>query len=93
MADLGKDADLYIIEATSRSQQANTPQAPMGPQMHLRARDAGRAAQAAGARRVLLTHFWPGNDRARSAAEAREVFSGEVLIAEEGQVIDLGDAQ
>lgn len=93
LADLGKDADLYIIEATSRSQQANTPQAPMGPQMHLRAQDAGQAAQAAGARRVLLTHFWPGNDRARSAAEAREVFSGEVLIAEEGQVIDLADAR
>jgi hypothetical protein len=37
----------------------------------------------------MLTHFWPGNDRARARAEAAETFSGEILLAEEGAVVDL----
>jgi hypothetical protein len=37
----------------------------------------------------MLTHFWPGNDRDRSREAAAEVFSGEVLIADEGAVIPL----
>jgi ribonuclease BN (tRNA processing enzyme) len=37
----------------------------------------------------MLTHFWPGNDRDRSLAEAAEVFTGEVLIANEGTVVEL----
>lgn len=61
--------------------------------MHLSAREAGQVARAAGGRRLLLTHFWPGNDRISSAAEAREAFDGEVLIAEEGCVVDLGIAR
>ena len=46
--------------------------APAGPRLNLTAREAGEAAAAAGARRLLLTHFWPDNDRlaARAAAEA-----------------------
>ena len=57
--------------------------------MDLTAREAGEAAAAAGARRLMLTHFWPGNDRDRSRAAAAEVFPGEILIADEGAVIDL----
>lgn len=57
--------------------------------MHLSARDAGAAAAAAGARRLLLTHFWPGNDRGRSRADAAERFTGEILLAEEGLEIPL----
>ena len=90
---LGRDADVYIVEATSRSQQPGIPPAPTGPRMHLSAREAGQVAAAAGTKRLVLTHFWPGNDRARSAAEASEVFGGEVLIAEEGRTIDLGLAR
>lgn len=41
------------------------------------------------ARRLLLTHFWPGNDRRASRAAARDVFPGEVLLAEEGLEIPL----
>jgi ribonuclease BN (tRNA processing enzyme) len=57
--------------------------------MNLTARQAGEAAAAAGARKLLLTHFWPGNDRDRSRAAAAEAFAGEVLIADEGAVVDL----
>jgi ribonuclease BN (tRNA processing enzyme) len=55
--------------------------------MNLTAREAGEAA--AGADRLMLTHFWPGNDRDRSRAAAATAFSGEVLIADEGAVVHL----
>lgn len=89
LGELGRDADLYIVEATDRDQQTDTPPAAVGPPLHLSASDAGQAAAAAGARRLLLTHFWPGNDRQTSRAAATAEFSGEVLIAEEGMEISL----
>jgi ribonuclease BN (tRNA processing enzyme) len=89
LAEVGRDADLYIVDATDRWQQRGTsPDAP-GPPMNLTAREAGEAAAAAGAHRLMLTHFWPGNDRERARAAAAAVFPGDVLIAEEGAVLDL----
>jgi ribonuclease BN (tRNA processing enzyme) len=86
LADLGRDADLFIVDATDRDQQSG---APAGPALNLTAREAGEAAAAAGARRLLLTHFWPDNDRAASRAVAATVFPGEVLLADEGLEIPL----
>jgi ribonuclease BN (tRNA processing enzyme) len=57
--------------------------------MNLTSRQAGEAALAAGAHRLMLTHFWPGNDRDRSRAEAAEAFSGEILIADEDSIVEL----
>lgn len=51
--------------------------------------EAGYWAVLARAKRLLLTHFWPGSDRDISASEAREVFDGEVIVAEEGLHVDL----
>jgi len=90
LAELGRGADLYIVEATSREQQRDTTPDPGAPQMLLSARDAGEAADAAGTRRLLLTHFWPGNDREKSRRDAQAVFRGEVLLADEGLVVPLG---
>lgn len=84
LSHLGRDADVYIVEATDRGQQAGVPPAPSGRQMHLTARDAGEAATRAGARRLLLTHFWPGNNREASRSAAAAVFAGEVFTANEG---------
>jgi len=89
LEELGRNADLYIVEATDRDQQGSTPPAPTARRMHLSARDAGQAAAAAGARRILLSHFWPGNDRPASRTAAAAVFPGEVLLAEEGMEIRL----
>lgn len=90
IADLGRDVDLFIVEATSRDQQSDVPPAtPIDRQHHMSARDAGTAAAAAGARRLMLTHFWPGNDRGQSRSEAAAVFSGEILLADEGLVVSL----
>jgi ribonuclease BN (tRNA processing enzyme) len=84
LAELGRDADLYIIEATDRYQNPNTPTGSPGLRRSLDARDAGEVAAAAGAHRLMLTHFWPGNDRQRSRASAATAFAGEILLADEG---------
>jgi hypothetical protein len=52
--------------------------------------EAGEAAAAAGARRLLLTHFWPDNDRQASRADAAAAFRGEILLADEGLAVSLG---
>jgi ribonuclease BN (tRNA processing enzyme) len=89
LTELGRDADLYIVDATDRWQQQRPPPGAPGAPMNLTSREAGEVASAAGAERLMLTHFWPGNDRSRSRAAAAAVFSGEVLIADEGAVIHL----
>lgn len=85
LATLGAGADLYIIEATHQS----TPSSG-GARYLSTAREAGEWAAAAGATRLMLTHFWPGQDRAVSVAQAAEVFPGPVLAAEEGLTVDFG---
>lgn len=89
LAELGRDADLFIVEASDRDQQPGTPPAPRGPRRHLTAADAGRAAAAARAKRLLLTHFWPGNDRAATRDRAAATFAGQILLADEGLRIPL----
>ncbi|RSD22113.1 MBL fold metallo-hydrolase [Amycolatopsis eburnea] len=84
LADLGRDADLVICDATLR-----TPPAEGEPRYLMTATEAGHWAAKAGARRLLLTHFWPGTDRAAAAEEARAGFGGEVLIAEEDLTVVL----
>jgi ribonuclease BN (tRNA processing enzyme) len=92
LAELGRGADLYIADATDRWQRPDAAAGPPGRVLNLTAREAGEAAAAAGARRLLLTHFWPDNDRQASRAAAAAVFGGEVLIAEEGLEVQLGPA-
>jgi ribonuclease BN (tRNA processing enzyme) len=89
LAELGRDADLYIVDSTDRLQQAGIPPSPPAPAMNLTSREAGEAAAAARAHRLMLTHFWPGNDRERSRNAAAEAFSGEIFIADEGTVVRL----
>jgi ribonuclease BN (tRNA processing enzyme) len=84
LAELGRRADLYIMDATLQE-----PPAPGEPRNLLTAAEAGHWATEAGARRLMLTHFWPGNDRGVSLRQAAEHYSGELLAAEEGLVMDL----
>jgi ribonuclease BN (tRNA processing enzyme) len=49
--------------------------------VHISARQAGEAARAAGARRLMLTHLWPGLDPHASVVEGSEAFGREVLLA------------
>jgi ribonuclease BN (tRNA processing enzyme) len=86
LATLGRDASLFIVEATDRPGESARRQRNL-----LTAAEAGAAARAAGAQRLLLTHFWPGTDRLASLAAARAEFDGAVLVAEEGLRLKLDD--
>ncbi|MEV6974071.1 MBL fold metallo-hydrolase [Kitasatospora sp. NPDC093806] len=82
LARLAAGADLFIAGATLQGASAE------GDDPHLmRAAEAGASAARAGAARLLLTHFWPGDDRSRSTAEARGTFPGEVIAATEDLVL------
>jgi ribonuclease BN (tRNA processing enzyme) len=89
LAELGRGAGLYIVDATDRWQRGSAPAVPQGPVLNLTAREAGEAAAAAGADRLLLTHFWPDNDRELTRASAAAEFAGEILLAEEGLEVTL----
>lgn len=75
-------ADLLFAEATLDS-------AYEGMAPHMSARQAAALAEQSGAGRLVLVHVWPGNDRERMLAEAREVFSGPVSVAREFETFDV----
>lgn len=77
---LADGADLLVIEATFLDEDAQLA-ADYG---HLTARQAATVAAECGVRRVVLTHFsqrYPDTERHR--AEAAEVYSGDLVIAED----------
>jgi ribonuclease BN (tRNA processing enzyme) len=79
LAELGRDADIFVVEATDRIGEAQRD-----PRNLMTAAEAGFWARQANARRLMLTHFWPGNDRDLAVAAASAEFGGEVLAADEG---------
>jgi ribonuclease BN (tRNA processing enzyme) len=70
----GPGADLVLSEASSQDG------AEM-PELHLTARQAGSAARAAAARRLMLTHLWPRLDPQVSIVEGSEAFGRPVMLA------------
>jgi ribonuclease BN (tRNA processing enzyme) len=84
LVELARDADLLICEATLQGE----PPADE-PRQLMTAGEAGRTAAEAKVGTLLLTHFWPGTDRAVSVAEARAEFPGDVLVADEGLTLTL----
>ncbi len=82
LADLGRDADLFIVEATDRGQDQSASR-----RMHLTSSEAGKIAAEAACQRLMLTHFWPGTDRRIAVANARRSFQGPVLVADEGEQV------
>jgi ribonuclease BN (tRNA processing enzyme) len=75
VVDLARGCDLLLCECSF----------PDGSpaKLHLTASDAGRIAAEAGARRLLLTHFYPACEAADIIGQARGAFSGEVIVAED----------
>ncbi|WP_018721134.1 ribonuclease Z [Salinispora fenicalii] len=77
---LADNADLLVIEATFLASEAALA-AEVG---HLTAGQAAQVATECGVRRLVLTHFsqrYP--DLGRFAAEAREHFTGDLVVAED----------
>jgi ribonuclease BN (tRNA processing enzyme) len=85
LAELGRDADLFIVEATDRDGETRRPVRNL-----MTSAEAGRLARQAGARRLMVTHFWPGNDRGAATAAASAEFGQQALTAEEGLTVGLG---
>jgi ribonuclease BN (tRNA processing enzyme) len=67
-------ADLVLSEATYMHDDIRVA-------IHLSARQAGEAARAARARRLMLTHLWPTVDPVASAEEGGEAFGQAVTLA------------
>ncbi|GAA1597834.1 MULTISPECIES: MBL fold metallo-hydrolase [Kribbella] len=76
---LAQGTDLFIADATLQGDASDS--------YLMTAAEAAHGA--AGARRLVLTHFWPGSDRQVSVREAEAVFDGEVIAAEEGLTLEL----
>ena len=71
---LGPGLGLALCEATLPAERE-------GALQHLSARQAGEAARAAGARRLVLTHLWPTLDRERSRQDGADAFGAPVDVA------------
>ncbi|MFB6127131.1 MAG: ribonuclease Z [Halolamina sp.] len=83
--EVAADADLLIHDATFADDEAGRA-ASTG---HTTAREAGRVAADAGAKRLALTHISSryAGDASRHATEAAEVFDGECFVAEDGRTV------
>lgn len=87
IATMARDADVLLAEATFPGQVLPAQDAPYLST----ARQAGEYAAKAGARRLVLTHLWPGTDPSTAHAAARRVYSADLDIATPGMTIDLAD--
>lgn len=83
LAELATGADLLLCEASWQEGRDNPPG------LHLTGRDAAQHAQAAGVRRLVLTHIPPWNDPALTLEEARPWFHGPIELARSGVAYDL----
>lgn len=90
-ADTGPAADLTQLMAGAHVvlAEATTPELardtmPREARGHLTAREAAEMAEAAGAAILVLTHMFEENDPQAQVADARDVFSGEIVIAVPG---------
>jgi ribonuclease BN (tRNA processing enzyme) len=85
LADLARDADLFLAEATY------VDEVPAEDARYLSsARQAGEYATRAGAGRLMLTHLWPGTFAVRAEEAARGTYTGDVEVACEGETVRLG---
>lgn len=78
LAVAARDADLFLCESSWTNEQKGI----MEP-IHLTASEAGEAARAAGADRLMLTHIWPENDRGVIREQAGAIFDGPMTFAVE----------
>lgn len=85
LADFAREADVLICEATM------PPPTPDDPKSdgHLTGAEAGRLAQLADVRHLLLSHIWAENGLSLTGAQARSTFDGAITLAESGVRVDV----
>ena len=85
--EAAEGADLLVHEATFGDEEQQRARETM----HSTAREAGTVAQMAGAKRLALTHFSARYSRDPSdlGREAREAYTGELILAKDGLEIDV----
>ncbi len=81
--DLGRDADLLLVEASVLDAVV------IEPGVHLSGVRAGAVAQRCGARRALVTHVPPWTDAEAVLAEVRAGYAGPAELARPGAVTHL----
>ncbi|MEV7414258.1 MBL fold metallo-hydrolase [Streptomyces sp. NPDC089919] len=80
---LARDTDLFLCEASFTHGKEDIPD------LHLNGLEAGRYAELAGTRRLVLTHIPPWTDADRNLADARTAYSGPVELARAGAVYEI----
>ena len=83
LVKLARDADLFICECS----------VPEGMKVtgHLTPSEAGEAAARAGAKRLVLTHFYPECEGVDIETQCRKTWQGTLTLAEDLMVIKLPD--
>ena len=84
LVDCARGADLFMADCSWLERMR-----PLPDGVHMTAREAGAHAARAGAARLLVTHVYPTTDPAEAAAEAADVFDGEIVVAEDLMEIEL----
>jgi ribonuclease BN (tRNA processing enzyme) len=85
LVELARDADLALFEAAFEEGRDDH-----GPKdLHLTAGDAGRAATAAGVKRLVVTHLPPWNDPEVARRDAGAAYHGPVELAAGGSTYEL----
>jgi len=87
MVEAARNADILVHESTF----SDDDQARALETRHSTAREAGRVAQQAGARRLILTHLSSryDTDFGRLLAQAREEYPGPVDVAHDGMTVEI----
>lgn len=83
LRELADEVDTFLCEAS----WTDAPDRP--PNLHLSGKEAGRLAEGAGVKRLLVTHIPPWSDRDEILAEARAAYRGEIAVATQGQTYEI----
>jgi ribonuclease BN (tRNA processing enzyme) len=81
VARLARDVDLFVCECSHRDDQAVVG--------HLTPSSAARLAAASGAKRLLLTHFYPSVEPERAREQAARTYPGPIELARDGSTFML----
>ncbi|NLV90882.1 MAG: MBL fold metallo-hydrolase [Firmicutes bacterium] len=83
LASIFAGVDLLLAEAGAVSEEQAKAASHMLPE------EAGKLGEETKAGKLVLTHFLPGTDTEDVAKRARTTYSGELIIAEEGLLVEV----